>query len=265
MAADSGGVPDGGICIMSDVDDAPSPADKPTRAPWTVDFPSVNIHAKENRVKAHSAYAAAKTGDLKAAFELVDAMTNKRLVRGLRKYRERSPVIVPVHGIESASVNAIPVALANLVAVITDFETWSEIVQVSKAGHTGASGWWRLQAQALFSGHVAHGRFHRLVDDFIGMGGTFANLRGHIVSHGGYVLHCQSLTGKPRSATLALAPNTLQMLRGKYGTAFEQWWREQFGVGFDAFTESEARYLLRAEDVDTVRRRLVEARSEREL
>ena len=36
-------------------------------------------------------------------------------------------------------------------------------------------------------------------------------------------------------------------------------WRKRFGFGFDCLTESEARYLLRAEDADTIRNRLAAA------
>jgi hypothetical protein len=48
----------------------------------------------------------------------------------------------------------------------------------------------------------------------------------------------------------------------KHGDDLETWWRAEFGFGFDALTESEARYLLRAEDADTIRRRLAEAEHE---
>lgn len=142
------------------------------------------------------------------------------------------------------------------------FALWTDVVQISKAGHTGASGWWRLRSPALFSGHVEAGRTYILVDDFIGMGGTFANLRGHIEARGGCVLGAQALTGKPRSARLALQENTLTALRKKHGDELETWWRAEFGFGFEALTESEALYLLRAEDADTVRRRLDEAAHE---
>ena len=40
----------------------------------------------------------------------------------------------------------------------------------------------------------------------------------------------------------------------------EAWWKERFGYGFDCLTHSEARYLERAEDADSIRERLLEAR-----
>ncbi len=40
------------------------------------------------------------------------------------------------------------------------------------------------------------------------------------------------------------------------------WWRERFGFGFEFLTEFEARYLLRAENADTIRNRLAAAEQE---
>lgn len=47
-------------------------------------------------------------------------------------------------------------------------------------------------------------------------------------------------------------------MREKHGE-LEDWWREHFGVGFDALTQSEARYLARTANADTVRSRVAEA------
>jgi hypothetical protein len=76
-------------------------------------------------------------------------------------------------------------------------------------------------------------------------------------SQGGKVLAAVSLTGKPHSARLALTPERLEELRLKHGTELENWWRERFAHGFDALTESEARYLARTETADTIRNRIV--------
>lgn len=55
-------------------------------------------------------------------------------------------------------------------------------------GHTGANGFLRLARQAVFDGEVIAGAEYLLVDDFIGQGGTLANLKGYIESSGGIVL-----------------------------------------------------------------------------
>ncbi len=106
---------------------------------------------------------------------------------------------------------------------------------------------------------VAQGRDYMLVDDFVGMGGTLANLRGYIEANGGRVLAAVTLTGKPYSARLALDATQLQELRDKHGKQLESWWKEVFGHSFDCLTQSEARYLARSPDADTIRDRIAKA------
>ena len=98
-----------------------------------------------------------------------------------------------------------------------------------------------------------------MVDDFIGQGGTLANLRGWIEKKGGTVVGAVGLTGKPYSAKLKATKEQLHELGQRHGRNFEKWWREHFGHPFDCLTQSEARYLARSPDVDTIRDRLVAA------
>ncbi len=109
---------------------------------------------------------------------------------------------------------------------------------------------------------MASGRDYVLVDDFVGQGGTLANLRGYALSGGAEVIGAAALTGKGYSAKLALSPQTLHSLKDRYDTELENWWCQSFGYGFDKLTESEARYLLRAENAHTIRDRMAQARSE---
>jgi hypothetical protein len=127
------------------------------------------------------------------------------------------------------------------------------IVQVNVVSHTGADGFWRLARQAEFDGVVHPGRSYVLVDDFVGMGGTLANLKGSIESKGGKVLAAVCLAGKPHPAKLAPSPERLNELRAKHGTELENWWVGRFAHTFDALTESETRYLARTEAIDTIR------------
>ncbi len=50
-------------------------------------------------------------------------------------------------------------------------------------------------------------------------------------------------TENANSSTLALDPNTLRQMRGRFGS-IESWWKQQFGHGFDDLSESEARAAL---------------------
>ena len=70
-------------------------------------------------------------------------------------------------------------------------------------------------------------------DDFIGQGGTLANLRGHVIEGGANVVAAATLTGKAYSAKLALSKDTLTHLRAKHGRELENWWTEVFGYDFE--------------------------------
>jgi hypothetical protein len=71
------------------------------------------------------------------------------------------------------------------------------------------------------------------------------------------------LTSKPYSASIALDEAAPTRLRGIHGQKLEDWWKEQFGFGFDCLTRSEARYLENTLDADAIRNRIVAARSQR--
>ena len=156
-------------------------------------------------------------------------------------------------------MNAIPQAFANMLGRYLGWPVDEGIVQVNVVAHTGADGYARLARQAAFDGAVERGARYVLVDDFVGMGGTLANLKGHIESRGGVVLAAVALTGKPYSARLAVSPERLRELKARHGNALETWWLQRFGHAFDALTESEARYLARTAQADTIRDRLAAA------
>ena len=113
---------------------------------------------------------------------------------------------------------------------------------------------------AMFEGEVERGGDYLLVDDFVGQGGTIANLKGFIEARGGTAVGCTTLTGKPWSAKLTPSADTLRKLREKHGGELESWWEDTFGYGFGFLTESEARYLARADSVELIRNRILAAR-----
>lgn len=232
---------------------------KPPRSAWK-DFPDVLIHASESAVKQHPAYPAAKSGDGLSATMLVnDTMSeaqNQALVDLLRGH---TPTLVSAHAYEREGINAIPEAFAVEISKAIGWPHDTAVAQVNVVGHTGADGFSRLARQAEFTGIVQDGCEYVLVDDFVGMGGTLANLKGYIESNGGKVLAAVSLTGKPHSAKLSLSPERLLELRHKHGTELENWWITRFAHPFDALTESEARYLARTETADIIRNRIADS------
>ena len=61
---------------------------------------------------------------------------------------------------------------------------------------------------------------------------------------------------------LRLDRNLLQELRDKHGKGLEDWWKGKLAHTFDCLTQSEARYLLKTENVDRVRTKIAEAEQE---
>ena len=231
----------------------------PPRTPWN-QFPDVLIHASESTVKKHPAYEAAKSGDDVAATHLVLTCLNLAQVVALNQLvAGKRPTLVSAHAMERHGVNAIPEVFADELGRLLSWPVDTGIVQTNVVSHTGANGFWRLARQAEFDGTVEAGCDYVLVDDFVGMGGTLANLKGHIETLGGNVLAAVALTGKTHSAKLAPTPERLNELRKRHGTEFENWWIGHFAHSFDALTESEARYLARTETADTIRDRIAEA------
>ena len=231
----------------------------PHRTPWRRAFPDAVILASESAVKQHPEYRAAKTGDASAAVRLVRELVGDEAIDAVgRELRKPLPIVASIHAQERDGINEIPEALAVRIAERLGLQTDASLVQTSVVNHTGADGFSRLARQALFAGDVIDGADYLIVDDFIGQGGTMANFRGHIVAHGCHVFGALALTGKPYSAKLALSDEQLAELRHKHG-GLEDWWRERFGFGFEALTQSEARYLARTADADTIRDRVAEA------
>ena len=233
------------------------------RTEWG-DFPDVVIHSDESTVKKHLLYTAAKTGNAKAAQTLaLETATIGALDQISALIGESHPHLLAVHALEIEGANAIPRVFARLLSKMLDLPVVHGIIQINRVSHTGADGYHRLALPALFGGKVEEHEYF-LVDDFIGQGGTLANLKGYIESHGAKTLGATALTGKAYSAKLRLSPETLQALRDKHGTELEQWWNATFGYSFERLTESEARYLTRADNAHAISARIVAATRKRD-
>jgi hypothetical protein len=192
---------------------------KPPRAEWGT-FPDVLIHATESAVKKHPFYAAAKAGDASAAIELIEDTINLDQVAALATmFDGQTPTLVSAHAYEREGVNAIPEVFADALGQMLGWPVDTDIVQSNIVGHTGAGGFERLARQASFEGNVAPGVSCVLVDDFVGMGGTLANLRGYIHAKGGNVIAAVALTGRSDSAELAPRPEQLRTLRDRHGSS----------------------------------------------
>lgn len=222
------------------------------RTSWSAEFPDVVIHSPETAVKKHPAYEAAKAGDVEAAMQLTwDTVSDEAIETLIDIGSAWEPIFVSVHAEERVGVNAIPEVLAEYLGHVLDWKVESDVVQANVVNHTGASGFSRLAKQAFFEG-VVKPEVYVIVDDFIGQGGTIANLRGHIHLQGGLVLCATTLTGKPHSALLHQSADKLTELRNKHGQ-LEEWWKERFGFGFECLTASETRYLINTATSEKIR------------
>ncbi len=229
---------------------------KPARAPWEPDFPPVLIHAARGEVTTHPWYAAARSGDVDAAALLVaDTVSGPVVDRLAQLGAGRAPLLAAVHAHKLEGINVLAAVLAHGLQLLLGWDVDSELVQANIVDHAGDLGFGHLACQAVFAGQVEAGRAYVLVDDFIGQGGTIANLRGHIVRNGGAVLGATVLTGNASAAALPPAPATLEQLRNTHGK-LEPWWEQHFGFGFDCLTGAEAGFLIANSDSAWVRVRI---------
>lgn len=230
------------------------------RSAWG-DFPDVLIATPMvAAIKSHPLYPSAKQGDARAAEGLVQEVFSEEQVQHLGKvFANRSPFLLAVHAVESEGMNAIPRVFAHKLSGLFKLPLASGIIQINRVSHTGADGYTRLAFPAVFDGNISPVEY-MLVDDFVGQGGTLANLRGFVESRGGRATGAMVLTGKSYSAKLTPDERTLRLLRDKHGRNLEEWWLASFGYGFERLTESEARYLGRADNADTISKRLAAAR-----
>lgn len=222
-------------------------------------FPDVLIIAGPDVVQTHPSYKAAKSGDGEAAASLVADILDDAAVERVRQLiGSAAPMLVSAHAEEELGRNAIPQAAAAWLGRCLGLPVDDGIVQSNIVNHTKASGFARLARPALFDGQVTAGTVYLMVDDFIGQGGTLANLRGFLMSQGGTVVGAVALTGKAHSAKLSVSIERLSELRKKH-ESLELWWENRFGYGFDRLTESEARYLAETADAQRIRDRIAEA------
>lgn len=211
-------------------------------------------------LSSHPDYEAAKAGDVAAAVRVAQNLVTDELAQQVRDMiGDSEPIIVPVASIEATGRNKIPPISAVVLADRLGLKATSDIVQSNAPKRTALSGLDRIFASPAFDGPVTAGQDYLLLDDTLTQGGTFAALASHIQSGGGNVVGAVALTGKQYSAILRPSPETLSALREKHGD-LENDFRAATGYGFDALTESEARYLTNFKPADAVRDRILAER-----
>lgn len=233
----------------------------PPRTPWRLDFPPVVVHTALALRDGHPLYTAAKSGGEDAALALSQDLLSASATASLRQLPEADgATLLPITALEMTGFNAIPDAMAQVLGRELGWPVSSGlIVQNNRVGHTRAPSFNRLVTPAAFEGEVTNGERYVLVDDHVGLGGTLANLRGHIETNGGLVVAMTTITESRDARHIALRPETLVMIREKHGEALENLWQDSFGHGLECLTELEGRILCREQTVDTIRGRLAQA------
>ncbi|MGC3944590.1 MAG: PLxRFG domain-containing protein [Chryseolinea sp.] len=221
--------------------------------------PDAVVSLRLAELNNHPEYRLAKAGDVHAALAVAEDLVKPDLITKVKGMADGKPAtLVPVASIEAGGRNKIPLAVAEVLADRTGLETTGQIVQVNAPHRTSMDGLQRILSSPVFDGPVAPGGRYILVDDALTQGGTFAALASHIKDNGGEVVGAVALTGKQYSAKIVPSPDLLSQVREKYADV-EPAFRAATGYGFDALTESEARYLAKHDAPAGVRDRISEA------
>lgn len=231
------------------------------RFPWPPDFPDAVLHTDVRTRDAHPGYTAAKAGDADSALQLsIDLVSIVAVDRLRALLAGRGALLLPVVAEETFGFNAIPDALAQLLSRELQLPAIAgEIVQTNKVGHTRAKTFQRLVTPPEFAGHVEPGEDYILVDDHVGVGGTLANLRGHVEQGGGRVIGMTTLTESREGRRISLRPATRDMLWEKHGQPLDKFWQDQFDYGIDCLTQVEAENLCRQPSVAAIEDFLAQA------
>ena len=146
----------------------------------------------------------------------------------------------PCDPVSDVPTNAIPFALASLIAEDLGCEMDDKILQVARPGRSTLKKFPRFLWQPAFGGVVRPDRAYIIVDDVCTNGGTLAALRSHIVANGGTVVAATTLahtTGSSQPFPIERA--TQGMLRSFYGDALDGLWVQEIGHEIQCLTEGE--------------------------
>jgi len=234
-----------------------------TRTPWTDRTAKATIHTGYNKMRSHEDYAAAKSGDTKAAYSLVRDLMNVEKIRALAMaYKGRNVVIYPVMAVEAAGHNKIPLAMADYISELTGWPVSGSVFQVNRTHHTGATAMERLMSQPEFEGEVT-GELALIVDDVVTTGSIVAGLKGYIETRNVPVIGIHTMAQGTFGANLRISLDTLNKLKENYGDELPAVLETHYGekVPPEGLTESEARTLNahREEFIERSRERAVEA------
>lgn len=221
---------------------------------------SLSSFTRDTEIKADPDYRAAKAGDHEAAARMVDRLVSpEQTARALEAFGQ-DVIYVPVKAEEASGLNAIPEAVAHLYAEATGASFSDDIVQSSRAYHTGARPLERIISRPTFDGEIVAGKRYVIVDDVTVMGGTLAELASYIREGGGEVVGTVTLANASRTGRIAPNARDIKIIEDRFGDIL----RDELGVEPSALTADEASYLVNFRDADALRNSISKAKLERE-
>src|SRR5260221_11047813 len=213
-----------------DANDLPSPLGRFSRrgSPYTT----------VSKLKAHPDYASAKAGDPGAAIRLA-----LELVKPERITFPIVDAIVPVVQPDAGRKNAIPIAVAAVLAQRLGLEPVGTITQSNDVAHTSANAPSRILAQPAFSGKIRPYARVLIVDDVVTFGSTIADLRGWIHQQLAVAIGCTCLAAAFGSTKLKPPESIREQLDQHHYNAHRDL-AETLGFFGECWTNREARFLL---------------------
>ncbi|WP_146030215.1 phosphoribosyltransferase [Methylocella silvestris] len=197
--------------------------------------------------------------DTAAAADIVADCTNERVIDRLVDHLlgagKVSRIVVPhpqfdvstrsATGIPGVG-NALPFALAAMVAAELGSELDGEIIEIARPGRTKLRKFPRYLWQPCFSGEVFSDCAYILVDDVCTNGGTLSSLRSYIVRSGGTVIAATALAHRNGlDQSLRISSETLFALGQRFGIVpLDEFWLKEVGHGIKCITEGEGAGLL---------------------
>ncbi len=222
-----------------------------TRTPWTPETAKATVHTSLNKLKSHRDYAAAKSGDAKAAYNLVRDLMSPEKIRALaKKYEGRNVVIYPINAIEAGGINQIPLAMAAYISELTGWPVNTDVIQKNIVHHIGATAMERLMRQPEFGGKVT-GELAVIVDDVTTTGSTLAGLKGYLENNGATVIGIHAMAQGTFGSNLKISLDTLGKLKENFKHDLPAVLETIYGekVPPEGLTESEARTINANRDV----------------
>lgn len=236
------------------------------REPWDAHSRAgVSIHASLDDLRGRTAaekaaYISAKQEfNVSAAFDIIERIRNDEALDKIVDAviaADTAPIFVypypafddddgPPDTTATLPTNALPLAYAHFLVAQIGGSVDEEIQQAARVGRSKLSPWLRFLCQPAFAGTVRPGASYFIIDDVLTTGGTAAALRAFIIRSGGMVIGFSALAhGAGNDQQLAVAHETLNVVKSLYGEGISGYWAEAFGHGIECITDIEGRRLI---------------------